>query len=197
MDRRAGILTASVPTRLSLHLLPPTDRELQAAERGIPCLSGQTSCGAGWSQLTVSSPHPRCPQAGAHWVSLGAGRPPSHSILLHHSTSPQAETSTPHPAETQVGPKPRRGVPRRRCTPSHSACRGRAPWWSDHHEKEMDTSFISDLGEKCTSSVPSPYFSISAEAFFAPRFFLNQFFSSCFFPSLSLHTMIIFPREQP
>lgn len=67
---------------------------------------------------------------------------------------------------------------------------------ADHHEKEMDTSFISDLGKKCRSSAPSPYFSLSSEAFLPPGFSSARLFLSCFFLSLYLPTMIIFPREQ-
>ena len=42
MDRRAGSLTAPVPTGLSLHPLPPTDGEQEAAERDVPRLPSQT-----------------------------------------------------------------------------------------------------------------------------------------------------------
>lgn len=122
MDRRPRSLTV-------LDLLPPMDGELEAAEWDISVpLSSDSTCRAGWSWLTVSSRCPRCLQAGARWVSLGAGRPPSRSTLPRRSTSPRAETSTPHPAGTRVEPKPRRGVPRRRCIPSHSAWKGRGPW---------------------------------------------------------------------
>lgn len=144
MDRRPRSLTVPIPAGLSLDLLPPMD-------------SSDSTCRAGWSWLTVSSRCPQCLQAGARWVSLGAGRPPSRSTLPRRSTSPRAETSTPHPAGTRVEPEPRRGVPRRRCIPSHSAWKGRGPWWwrppqEKYEERIFFFFFFSDFHKTKTST---------------------------------------------
>lgn len=150
-----------------------------------PPLSADSMWRAGWSWLTASSRCPRCPQANARGASPGAGRPPSRSTLLRRSTSPRAETSTPHPAETQVGPKPRRGVPWRSCTPSRSAWKRRAPWWCRAPRERDGYFFHIRPWEKVQTLCPFPLFLYKCWSLPPPppppRFFLCQGFSRLFF----------------